>query len=95
MIVGSKTRSGIENGLTSITGEARNDGIVFSSSFRLFDVRTVDEYDADDLRVRARRLLNHIYESKDVIVKEKLKKYDILEFDCLQYLNVVKDVHVY
>ncbi len=43
MIVGSKTGSCIENGFTSITGEARNDGIVFSSSVVLFDTGTVDE----------------------------------------------------
>ncbi len=52
--------SGIENGFTSITGDARNDGIVFSSSFVRFEAGTVDEYDVDDLRLRARRLLNQI-----------------------------------
>jgi hypothetical protein len=59
--VGSKTVSDIENGFTSITGEARKDGIVFSSSFIRFDGGILDEYDAGDLRVRARRLLNQTY----------------------------------
>ncbi len=59
-MVGSNMVSGIENGFTSITGDARNDGIVFSSSFVKFEVGTVDEYDVDDLRLRARRLLNQI-----------------------------------
>ncbi len=74
MIDGSKTGSGIENGLTSITGEASNDGMLFSSSFKLFPAGTVDEYVEVVFRVRARRLLNQTYELKEkVIIKPESK----------------------
>ena len=61
VIVGSKIVSGIGNGFISITGDARNDGMVFSSSLSVFETGAGDEYDDGVLRVRARRLLNHIY----------------------------------
>ena len=73
MIVGSKTVSGVRNGLTSIIGEARNDGKAFSSSFVLLHSGTAGEYDVGDFRVRARRLLNHIYQSnKKICMKAQM-----------------------
>ncbi len=72
-MVGSKNVSGIEKGFTSITGDARNVGIVFSSSVAWFAVEIGDEYDVVILRERARRLLNQIYLSK-----ESYSKADVL-----------------
>jgi len=51
----------IESDFISITGDGRNDGFVFSSSFIDGGVEIVDEYVVVVVfLLRARRLLNHV-----------------------------------